>query len=152
MSHQIKFRIWSTQVKRFINSQEIVESFSNIFIPTSSPESQNMNCAIASTENCIIQQFTGLLDKNRKEVFIGDIVKFYPWNSPSSHRGTEDYLSKSLKQIVYGLDFGQFPTAGFCAINLQPSDLEDGHQLNCMDTYNMEIVGNIFENPELLKL
>lgn len=55
--------------------------------------------------------------------------------------------------IKYGVGacHGEYPDAGFCAISLSPTDLEDGHTLNWMDTRNMEIVGNIFENGDLLK-
>lgn len=93
-----------------------------------------------------VMQYTGLKDKNGKDVYEGDIVKFHPWNSPKKE--LEDYLCNTPKQIKWGLDNGQYPSVGFVAINLRPSDLEDGHQLNSMDARNMEVIGNIFESKK----
>jgi len=139
-----KFRIWDKKYKMWadphrwrLNAQGEV-TWNRIL---SSPNGQ---------EDFVIQQFTGMVDKNGKEIWEGDIVKFYKWNCPMPSPNVEDYLVSSPKQIIYGLGYGDYPTAGFCAISLFPTDLETGHQLNCMDSQNIEIIGNVFENPELL--
>lgn len=147
-NREFKFRIWENNEKRWIDSFEdslyISGKHGIVHISTvGEPFKRTVN-------PYTIQQYIGLKDLTGNEVFEGDIVKFYPWNSPKKEY--EEYLCKSLKQIRWGLDItSQYPSVGFVAINLCPSDLEDGYQLNWMDARNMEVIGNIFENPELLK-
>lgn len=78
---------------------------------------------------CIMQS-TGLFDRNGKEVFIGDIVKC---TRGCSH---EVYLEKE-----YGGTF----IGGMPAIYLK--GLGEGYAW----TEYEEIIGNIYENPELLE-
>ena len=79
----------------------------------------------------ILMQSTGLKDKNGKEVFIGDIVKC----TRGCHR--EVYLEKE-----YGGTF----IGGMPAIYLK--GLLSGYAW----TKAEEIIGNIYENPELLEV
>ena len=78
-----------------------------------------------------LMQSTGLKDKNGKEVFIGDIVK--------CTRGCyhEVYLEKE-----YGGTF----IGGMPAIYLK--GLSEGYAW----TGDEEIIGNVYENPELLEV
>ncbi|WP_275543732.1 YopX family protein [Streptococcus sp. Marseille-P8640] len=77
-----------------------------------------------------IMQSTGLLDKNGKEVFIGDIIK--------CTRGClhEVYIEKEYGGTYFG---------GMPAVYLK--GLREGYAW----TEYEEIVGNIYENPELLE-
>ncbi|WP_138335747.1 MULTISPECIES: YopX family protein [Streptococcus] len=77
-----------------------------------------------------IMQSTGLLDKNGKEVFIGDIIK--------CTRGClhEVYIEKEYGGTYFG---------GMPAVYLK--GLREGYAW----TEHEEIVGNIYENPELLE-
>ena len=78
-----------------------------------------------------LMQSTGLLDKNGKEVFVGDIIK--------CTRGCphEVYLEKE-----YGGTF----IGGMPAIYLK--GIREGYAW----TGDEEILGNIYENPELLEV
>ena len=70
-----------------------------------------------------LMQFTGLLDKNSKEIWEGDVV-----------RGLHPKLNlRTEKPVVYG-------AGGFYTMGVFLSAVED-----------MEVLGNIYENPELLK-
>ena len=78
-----------------------------------------------------LMQSTGLLDKNGKEVFVGDIIK--------CTRGCphEVYLEKE-----YGGTF----IGGMPAIYLK--GIREGYAWTGAE----EIIGNIYENPELLEV
>lgn len=80
-------------------------------------------------ENIILMQSTGLHDKNGKEVFVGDIIK--------CTRGCphEVYLEK---------EYGGTYIGGMPAIYLK--GIREGYAW----TGTEEILGNIYENPELL--
>lgn len=77
----------------------------------------------------ILMQYTGLKDKNGKEIYEGDIVR----------DNYCDYIDDTCK-----VEFSQgyfYPLV----------DVEEGY--NCIDKYDpdrFEVIGNIHENPELI--
>jgi len=98
----------------------------------------------------IISQYTGLRDKKNKEIYEGDIIKLI---NPDFFRNEENrnYLLNNKIQVRYSLDSsGNYPWAGFTLIRMNPVDLEDGIILDCMSCQAIKIIGNIWENPELL--
>ena len=82
-------------------------------------------------KNIILMQSTGLKDKNGKEVFIGDIIK--------CTRGClhEVYIEKEYGGTYFG---------GMPAVYLK--GLREGYAW----TEHEEIIGNIYENRELLEV
>lgn len=82
---------------------------------------------------------TGLLDKNGTEIFEGDIVKRY--KSPFFKAKWEYQIETVIKEkasLLLGREFGKnFGTIPFDS-PFAKSDL-------------LEVIGNIYENPELLK-
>ena len=80
-------------------------------------------------ENIILMQSTGLRDKNGKEIFEGDVL------------GTKDGLLDGV--VEYRTDLGMWTNSLFRYNNFE-------RLCNVADsTY---IIGNIYENPELLEV
>lgn len=80
----------------------------------------------------LIMQFTGLLDKNGKEIYEGDIVE---WK----------YLQTWHKNEVRWVGGGfVVTTSGF------KDDLNEPQDLSLVSILSCEIIGNIYENPELI--
>ncbi len=77
-----------------------------------------------------VGQSTGIFDRNDVEIFEGDIVEF------------------NNQRLTVRYDIGVHILSGVCFINSQgfPSD----EHLLLSSSYR-EVIGNIFENPELLK-
>lgn len=93
-------------------------------------------------DNVIIMQSTGLKDKNGKEIFEGDVV--------SRNSGMPSVVE--FGKWIYEEDFGyKIKNIGFY-LN---SSYDDDEFFQAMDyediRKNYEVIGNIYENPELLE-
>ena len=129
-----KYRAWDVLAEEMIDEilmisfvrKEIIGKFRNgsTSVPLKFEDERN-------GEDVILMQSTGLKDKNGKEVFVVDIIK--------CTRGClhEVYIEKEYGGTYFG---------GMPAIYLK--DLREGYAW----TEHEEIIGNIYENPELLEV
>lgn len=123
---EIKFKIWDKTMNRWWceDSQYLQMDGTKIHPAPWSTLSANL------PDGCIeILQYTGLKDKNNVEIYEGDIVKLF--NDPDE-----------LYEVVYNCFDNDI--LGFLLES-------DGGRGDWFDSKKREVVGNIFENPELLK-
>jgi uncharacterized phage protein (TIGR01671 family) len=104
-----------------------------------------------------LMQFTGLKDKNGKEIYEGDIVKILhgEWMSKpeSDNRTLDEYLDSLTKKyevvFIEGQFLGKRNTGSY---NPLSTDNEGNTYTKLKPEKHgfIEIIGNIYENPELL--
>jgi len=75
-----------------------------------------------------VGQFTGLLDKNGKEIYEGDIVQTWYSDKVKGGIAVIKYLGRS-----------------FCM-----SQNKDDDEMDCPWFFIFEVIGNIYENPDLI--
>lgn len=96
-------------------------------------------------ENTKLMQYTGLKDKNGKEIYEGDILKYVEYRSPidserESHIGEVKW---DLLGDTDGWSHGEYVTW---------TVKSKSHRESLVDVVNdCEVIGNIWENPELLE-
>ena len=122
---EIKFRMWTGQ--RYIYDQNIVfdcmrQQYSGLYDHVKLHESD-------------FEQFTGLYDKNGKEIYEGDIVKY------------EADKESGIAIIEYWP--GSFIFNWIKQTTPSPSIIGSAFYFGCHS--ELEVIGNIHENPELRK-
>lgn len=128
MSREIKFRIWDKTKKCFpIEGQ--------IYL---------IDALKGYRKNLIAEQYTGLKDKNGKEIYEGDIVGIYQEYCDLEGSKTWEEL-EPWGQVVYKDNKARFGIWGD-----SPYGDEDKHFFDLVE--GLEVIGNIHENPELLEV
>lgn len=123
MNNRFKFRVWEHHNNKFSETPHgfCLDSNFTLSIPNDSFD--------GIVWKFTFQQFTGLLDKNGKEIYEGDIVTFggsYPnWIVEYNDR----IAAFTVSGLLINTNVGRY-----------------------VDTIALAVIGNIFENPDLKKI
>ena len=126
----IKFRCWDTENKQMLKVQEL--DFEDTFYGGRLSIRADMYNDYFDIEDMILMQYTGLKDKNGKEIYEGDIIKIY----------AEGLGGEAIGKIVYD----EYDLA-FVLRN----EVEELSECLWYAEQQIEVIGNIYDNPELLE-
>lgn len=140
MAREIKFKFWDVTNKRFTNTLDYVDEFAithegellhsdtRAVLNEKNGRVQHKFLYVYSKRNVVPLQYTGLKDKNGVEIYEGDVVN----------------LAGSLPMAV------GFRQGGYTLETVAMPDftwLTDSR----FSPLKLEVVGNIYENPELIQ-
>jgi len=105
-------------------------------------------CTSFQVDQESIGQFTGLHDKNGKEIYEGDIVEYRDFNTRD-----KDWKTANVYWMAWG-DWAHIPFLHPFGSPVAGKPDEEGRSVNTVyvtPSSACEVIGNIHENPELLK-
>lgn len=92
-------------------------------------------------------EYTGLKDKHGKEIYEGDVVTF-KYDTRTSGGYTRLIHNAAIE---YGGEGGDYMRAGYTFKFKDARGNEVVYDLDWLKVRNIEVIGNIYENPELLE-
>lgn len=123
MKREIKFRAWDSKKERMFPVYGLGNDFVTEDTIDGVDPGHNAFTGEELKERIILMQYTGLKDKNGKEIYEGDIVE-----------------NEFGKKLVEWRDGGFVYLERFMTIFLQHEEVS-----------KLEVIGNIYENKELIE-
>ena len=129
MKREIKFRAWDNKFSRMYEYGEkcIGIHYDDWELQRLFENGDEAECAEIDGEIIILMQYTGLKDKHEKEIYEGDVFKLYHADSTYGDSYVVTYNEIHLQWYL--------GDNALCGMRVQDE----------------EIIGNIYENPDLAK-
>lgn len=151
-NRELKFRIWDKKSVCWVSDYEnavnqnrlkffidLTGKIGKIIYPLYEGDGSEDN--VVNPENYVIQQYTGQKDKNNVDIYEGDIVTFKERPRISERGEFEDREGYERKNVLIFWDNKE------CGFRFK---LNNYRQSEKILYESIEVIGNIFETPELL--
>ncbi len=132
MQDRFKFRVWDKENKTYKSPDAPFYICENGTILDKHFDIRN---------DVTVEFSTGLKDKNGKLIYKGDIVRY-------AEVEFEEDTEREIAEVIWGGDY-HYP-----AFDLKNKDFDGMNALSYLfgDGWTVEIIGNIYEDPELLEI
>ena len=88
-----------------------------------------------------IGQYTGLKDKNEKEIYEGDIVLYEDWEMATENGSGDSFINKGI--IIYN--------ESNCCFDVTEKMTIEREDVLYEKNDTLEVIGNIYDNKEILE-
>src|SRR5699024_6670241 len=131
---EFKFRAWDKESERMFNIARFDFADHTVY-------SHLFACEGYLAENLEIMQYTGLKDKNSTEIYEGDVVQYLKHKRIyHDYENESAYVEYNESKCRFELNKGKGNNETFCSFSKFGTDDEE-----------VEVIGNIYEHPHLLK-
>ena len=153
---EYKFRAWD-KLNKVMSQVASIDILNNVVMVKPISDKGNQNLYILNFDDVELNQYTGLKDKNGKEIYEGDIVK----QEYKLVRTAELYCGHQFVEEI-NEEYDEYLIGGVIISPTKGTIIRNGCTLiiNGMSTYrcdevvsesNCEVIGNIHDNLEFLK-